>query len=54
MTLTDLIKDAKSVGDMFSAYGIPLKYKGRDVEITFTPEGSNDTGWVINLQVEQK
>ena len=54
MTLAELIKHAISVGNQFSTSWIPLKLDGEDVDITFTPEGSNDTEWVINLKIEKK
>lgn len=54
MTLAELIEKARTVGDGFNSWQIPLKYEGRNIDITFDTVGSNDEGWVINLMIEQK
>ena len=52
MTLAELIQNADLCQMQFNTAHIPLKLEGRDVNITFVPEGSNDTGWVINILIE--
>ena len=54
MTLADLMYKARQCGDNFNTAWIPLKLNGQDVDISFEPEGSNDTGWIINIKVEKK
>ena len=52
MTLAELMQKADECQMQFSTAWIPLKLEGRDVTISFHPEGSNDTGWVINILIE--
>ena len=52
MTLLQLINRARETGNMFSTWDIPVKLNGNDVDITFTPEGSNETGYVIRMNIE--
>ena len=54
MTLAELIIKAKECNNMFSTAWVPLKLDGQDVDISFEPEGSNYTGWVVNIKVEKK
>lgn len=51
MTLADLIKKATLVNVAFSTAEIPLKYKGRDVDVDFIPVGSTEKGYEINMEV---
>jgi len=52
MTLAELMQKADACQMKFSTAYIPLKLEGRDVEISFVPEGSNEKGWVINILIE--
>jgi len=52
MTLAELIQKADLCQRQFNTAHIPLKFEGRDVDISFDPAGSNDTGWVINIRIE--
>ena len=54
MTLLELIQNAKEVGNMFNTWDIPLKYNNEDMEIMFDPAGSNDEGWIINMEIKKQ
>ena len=54
MTLAELMEAARRVGYPFTTAWIPLKLDGKDVEITFKPEQSEDSNWIINLKIEKK
>jgi len=54
MTLLQLIHKAKEVGNMFNTWDIPVKLNGKDItDMTFEPVGSNDEGWVINMEIKE-
>ena len=52
MTLAELIQKADECQRQFNTAHIPLKFEGHDVNISFNPAGSNETGWVINIRIE--
>ena len=49
MTLADLIRKAREIGDQFNTYAVPLSKDGGSFDIDFEAEGSNDEGWHINI-----
>lgn len=49
MTLGDLLRKARDVGNGFNTYEIPITKDGQPFEIDFEAEGSNDKGWHINI-----
>lgn len=49
MTLGDLIRKAREVGDQFNSYEIPLMSDGLYVKFDLEAQGSNDTGYHIEI-----
>ena len=49
MTLGDLIRKACEVGDQFNSYEIPLMSDGLYVKFDLEAQGSNDTGYHIEI-----
>lgn len=54
MTLAELIIKATGVGNRFNTAWIPLKYNGKDIDINFTSEESNESPrYIINMTIKQ-
>ena len=54
MTLLDLIRKARDIGDKFTTYGVPL-YDEAFVEIqdiSFEPQKDDDGNWFIQMTVK--
>lgn len=49
MTLGDLIRKAREVGDGFNTYEIPLMKDGLYVKFDLEAEGCNEEGWHIEI-----
>lgn len=49
MTLGDLLRKAREVGDQFNTYEIPLMKDGLYVKFDLEAQGSNDEGWHIEI-----
>lgn len=49
MTLGDLIRKAREIGDNFNTYEIPLMKDSLYVKFDFEAQGSNDEGWHIEI-----
>lgn len=49
MTLGDLIRKAREVGNSFSTYEIPIMKDGLYVKFDLEAQGSNDEGWHIGI-----
>ena len=52
MTLAELYKQIKSVGNLFNTWGIPMKKDGRDFEILLSDEKGEDGKWFIKVTEE--
>lgn len=54
MTLQQLIHNARATANMFNTWDIPVKFNGKDIiDITFEPVGSNDEGYIINMEIKE-
>ena len=49
MTLGDLLRKLREVGDQFNSYEIPLMKDGLYVKFDLEAEGSNKDGWHIEI-----
>ena len=49
MTLGDLLRKAREVGNVFNTYEIPLMKDGLYVKFDLEAQGSNDDGWHIEI-----
>ena len=49
MTLGDLIRKVREVGNGFNTYEIPLMKDGLYVKFDIEAQGSNDEGWHIEI-----
>ena len=49
MTLGDLLRKLREVGDQFNSYEIPLMKDGLYVKFDLEAQGSNDEGWHIEI-----
>ena len=49
MTLGDLLRKAREVGNSLNPYEIPLMKDGLDVKFDLEAQGSNDDGWHIEI-----
>ena len=49
MTLGDLIRKVREVGNGFNTYEIPLMKNGLYVKFDIEAQGSNDEGWHIEI-----
>lgn len=49
MTLGDLIRKAREVGNYFNTYEIPLMKDGLNVDFDLEAEGCNEEGWHIKI-----
>ena len=49
MTLGDLLRKAREVGNGFNTYEIPLMKDGLYVKFDLEAQGSNDEGWHIEI-----
>lgn len=49
MTLGDLIRKAREVGDQFNSYEIPIMKEGLYVKFDLEAEGCNESGYHIEI-----
>lgn len=49
MTLGDLLRKARQVGNAFNTYEIPLMKDGLHVKFDLEAQGSNEDGWHIEI-----
>ncbi len=49
MTLADLIRKAKEVGNQFTSWHIPLMKDGLHVKFDLEANGNNEDGWHIEI-----
>ena len=49
MTLAELLRKLREVGDQFNSYEIPIMKDGLHVKFDLEAQGSNDEGWHIEI-----
>lgn len=54
MTLSDLVRKARAVGNMFNSYEVPLLYNEKDVNVSFDISGSNGDYKIIMSLTEKE